>query len=154
MKTFNRKISSLISKLCAACLAVLGYSCSSSSSDIPLMYGMPVGDFEIKGSVTDEDGDAVENAEIRVTYAEAPSGLYSPFRTRTDEKGKYQIEERLWRSELKVVCVPNNSTNEADSVIVKLDYKHDGIHEDKDAWYEGFAEETVNFKLKKKEQPE
>lgn len=156
MKTFNRKISSLISKLCAACLAVLGYSCSSSSEEEYMcMYGMPVGDFEIKGSVTNEDGEAVENAAIRVTFAKAPSELSTLFSTQTDKEGNYKIEERFWSSELKVVCVPNNSTNEADSVIVKLDYKHDGIHEDKDEWmYIGFAEETVNFKLKKKEQSE
>lgn len=152
MKTFNRKTSSLLSKLCAACLAVLGYSCSSSEA--PDMYGTPVGDFEIKGAVTTEDDEAVENAEIRVTPAGTPSGLYTLSSTQTDKKGNYQVEERFWGSELKVVCIPHNLNIEADSVIVRLDYKHDGIHEEKDAWYEGFAQETVNFKLKNKEQSE
>lgn len=159
MKSINRKISLLISRLCAVCISVLGFSCSSPDEpdNTLCMYGMPTGDFEIKGSVKTEDGKPIQQAEVRVTYPEADSGLYSFCSTQTDKKGEYKIQERGWSPELnlKVVCIPKDSALEADSIIVKMDYKQDGIHYDKDAWmYVGFADATVNFNLKRKAQSE
>ena len=144
MRHISRFFSTLLTGSCAALLSTLGFS-SCTKDD--LMYGTPIGDFEIKGEVTTEEGKAVDNAEIRVTYPEEPSGIYSIKSERTDKDGKYVINDRQsYRKELKVVCIPDNPGLEADSINVSMKYTGG-----KDEWDIGHAEKTVNFKLKKKE---
>ncbi len=110
------------------------------------MYGSPTSDFEIKGTVTTEEGRAVEGAEIRVTGSDEPSGYYTFSTTATNKYGEYFTygEGHGWSS-MKVVCIPEDDDLEPDSVIIKMNYVG------KDGWYWGLAKETVNFTLKKKE---
>ncbi len=148
MTCFNRRLSSFIASICSALLSLIGFSCCSPE-DAPEMYGMPIGDFEIKGSVTTEDGTPIKDAEVRVTGSDIPSGVFSFENTSTDAKGNYEIEAREFIDNVKVVCIPKNPDLQSDSVIVRLKYKGgDG------GWYIGHAEETVNFKLKENKQEE
>lgn len=142
MKLFNHRLS--LTTICSPLLTLLGFSCSS---DHGLMYGMPIGNFEVKGSVTDNVGNEVYNAEIRVTYPEASSGIYKLEKTRTDTKGNYEIKGNNFLPEMKVVCIPEDTDLQPDSVIVKMDYKDQDKH---NSWDHGHAEKTVNFKLKGK----
>ncbi len=112
------------------------------------MYGMPVGTFEIKGTVTDEENGKVSDAEIRVTFPDAPSGIYSLQETNTDSKGHYSINGHEYLPTMKIVCIPENADLQPDSTIVKLDYKDSDKH---NSWDRGHAEATVNFNLKTKE---
>lgn len=143
MKHISKYLSSILTRTCAALLSTLGFS---SCTQNEYMYGTPIGDFEIKGEVTTEEGTAVDNAEIRVTYPNSPSGIISIVKGHTEKDGKFDVKER-WSpiKNLKVVCVPDSPELEADSVNVEMDYSG------KDGWYEGHAEKTVNFRLKKKE---
>ena len=144
MKLIKRYISSFLTSICSGLLSLLGFSCSSPE-DTHDMYGMPTGDFEIKGAVTDEYGAKVPDAQIRVTDPLAPSGVYSLKETTTNADGQYITDgASCGASELKVVCIPSNPEIEADSVIVKLHYNKDKA----DSWYVGHADETVDFKLK------
>ncbi|MDE5794611.1 MAG: radical SAM-associated putative lipoprotein [Muribaculaceae bacterium] len=144
MKFINLKLSSLLTSICSALLSLLGFSCSSPTED---MYGTPTGDFEIKGSVTSEEGKAVADAEIRVTSSDAPSERFSFTTVATDAEGQYiAIGESYANREVKMVCIPSSPELEADSVIVKLNYNKDHAS----SWYEGEAKETVDFKLKPK----
>ncbi|MDE6787475.1 MAG: radical SAM-associated putative lipoprotein, partial [Muribaculaceae bacterium] len=136
MKLINLKLSSLLTSICSALLSLLGFSCSSPS-EILLMYGMPTGDFEIKGSVTSEEGKAVADAEIRVTSSDAPSEICSFMTVATDTEGQYIAKgESFGDREVKVVCIPSSPELEADSVIVKLNYNK----ENASTWYKGEAE--------------
>ena len=147
MKLINYRFSALLTAICSSLLSLLGFSCSSPE-DTPDMYGMPTGNFEIKGAVTDEAGDKVTGAQIRVTDPQIPSGVYSLQTTTTNADGLYLTEGESYAAlELKVVCIPSNPELEADSVIVKLNYNKDNA----DSWYVGYAKETVDFKLKSKE---
>ncbi len=66
----------------------------------------------------------------------------------TDAYGQYITQgETYGGDKLKVVCLPSDPTLEADSVIVKLTYNK----ENAGAWYDGYAVETVDFKLKPKQ---
>lgn len=146
MRLISNRHSSLLSALCYALLSLLGFSCTSPG-DIPDMYGMPTGDFEIKGTVTTEEGAAVEDAEIRVTAPHIPSGEHSLQTTTTKPDGQYTaIGESYGLSQLKVVCIPSDPMLEPDSVTVKLNYNK----ENAGTWYAGEAKETVDFKLKEK----
>lgn len=66
MKKTYRTISSLWATICAGALAVLGFGCSDKNNpwnnDL-CMYGTPTGQFEVKGAVTDEAGNPVDNAD-------------------------------------------------------------------------------------------
>lgn len=130
-------------------LALLGFGCSDGG-DYPLMYGSPIADFEVKGSVTDAEGNAVKDAEVSVTAPEAPSGVYSIGRDTTNVSGSYNVsEDRRIGSpseKVKVVCVPADDSLEADSTVVTLKKVSDGDGD----WYCGKGEATVNFRLKKK----
>ena len=102
-------------------LALLGFGCSDGG-DYPLMYGSPIADFEVKGSVTDAEGNAVKDAEVRVTAPDAPSGVYSIGKDTTNVSGSYNVsEDRRIGSpseKVKVVCVPADDSLEADSTVV------------------------------------
>lgn len=140
MKLFNLRHT--LSTICSSFLALLGFSSCSESA---LMYGMPTGSFVVKGAVTDEDGNEVRNAEIRVTYPEAPSGIYCLGESTTDSKGNYEIKGNELLPEIKVVCIPETSDLQPDSVNVKMKYKDADKH---DSWDYGHADATVNFTLK------
>lgn len=145
MSNIKNHFSTMLMGVCSALLSLLGFSCSSKEE--PLMYGMPTGDFEIKGAVTTEDGTPVKDAEIRVTLVDAPSGMFSFETTSTNADGDYTAIGRSYADpELKVVCVPSNPQLEADSVIVEMHYNKDNA----DSWCVGDAKEIVNFKLKSK----
>ncbi|MDE5850432.1 MAG: radical SAM-associated putative lipoprotein [Muribaculaceae bacterium] len=148
MRLIKRPNSSLLTSICSLLLSLLGFSCSSPE-DVPDMYGQPVGDFEIKGAVTDEAGSVISNAEIRVTYPEAPSGIYRFGETKTNSEGSYEIKGYEYAPKMKVVCIPENSDLQPDSVIVNMEYKDRDKH---DSWNLGHAEATVDFSLKSKKE--
>lgn len=150
MKKTYRTISSLWATICAGALAVLGFGCSDNGGEELCMYGTPTGHFEVKGAVTDEAGDPVDNAEIYVTHPEGQSGIYSFGKGKTDGKGNYLIETYDFpKNEIKVVCKPEDENLEPDSVNVEMKFEKDRKHA-KNPWYVGTAKATVDFKLKKK----
>lgn len=152
MKKTYRTISSLWAAMCAGALTLLGFGCSDNEGggNGLCMYGTPTGYFEVKGAVTDEAGNPVDNADIYVTHPEGQSGIYSFAKGKTDDKGDYLIETSDFpKTEIKVVCKPEDENLEPDSVNVKMKFEKDRKH-DKDPWYSGKAKATVNFKLKKK----
>ena len=148
----NMKInfSALISRLCAMGVAFLGFGCSSSEDgggELICMYGTPTGSWEIRGSVTNQEGKSVAEATVRVTVPELDSDNHPIAETETDN-GAYSIEEGYFVDRVKVVCVPEDPTLDADSTLVDLKYVKD--RNDKNTWYIGHAEATVDFKLKPK----
>lgn len=147
MNMIRTRISTFISSLCASLLAVLGFGCSSNT-DEPCMYGTPYSSFEIKGKVTTEDGDPVANATVRITQPEFPSGIYAFSKAITGENGVYTAEGSTFQlgEKCKVVCIPEDSSLDADSIIVDLKF----IREHEDTWYIGHASAIADFTLKKK----
>lgn len=147
MKT-KLRLSAMISRVCVAVMALLGYSCGDIGGDSPLMYGTPTGNWEIKGEVTDEANEPVADATIKITYPEANSSVYSVGVAKTDKDGFYVSAGRESAGAFKVVCIPNDESLKADSAVVKLEYSGG---DKKNSWYMGSASATVDFKLKKKE---
>lgn len=149
----NKKISALLTRLCAVIVSLLGFSCSADEpndkNNTICMYGTPTGIFEVKGKVTDENGKPVANATIRVSKAEKASDTHSFISVVSDTNGDYSTD-RVYifpDDRVKIVCLTENKTLENDSVIVNLDY----VKEDNnDSWNRGFATATANFQLKKK----
>lgn len=136
---------SLLTRICVGGLALLGFGCD----DYKCMYGTPTGSFEIKGKVVTEDGNDVVGASVRVTGPQTPSGVYSYDETKTGDDGTYISKGDCFPDvKAKVVCIPADPALEADSVTIDMKYV-DKEHKN-DSWYEGHADTTVDFTLKKK----
>lgn len=152
--------SRIIARGCALALTWLGFSCSDpdpdselDSSKILLMYGTPTSSFEVKGSVTAEDGTVIHNAVVKVTESDAPSGVWSFAKGSTDKKGAFDLNGSAGaRKSLKIVCLSPDDSLESDSVTIPVTYKFDKNHPDdkKAFWYLGHANVKVDFKLKPK----
>lgn len=138
--------SKFISRLCMLLLGLLGFaSCSDEKED---MYGTPYGTFEVKGKVTDSQGNPVAGAVIRAARPESPSGIYSIATTVTGIEGSFVLikkNETPYES-IKIVCLPKGNGLEADSTIVGLKYTGGN------GWDSGFASSEVDFKLKDKQE--
>lgn len=147
MKLQRLNIQSLLTRLCAAGMAILGFGCCNNE---PLcMYGTPTGTFEIKGKVTSEENNSAADAVVRITRPDINSGVYSVAETKTSDNGEYVAKgEVILLDKAKVVCLPDNPALEPDSVVIELKYNDTG-HEDSH-WDIGHADAVVDFKLKKK----
>ncbi|MDO4336153.1 MAG: radical SAM-associated putative lipoprotein [Bacteroidales bacterium] len=152
----NRKnVTSMFTRLCLAFMALLGFSSCDSSGE-PLMYGMPTSSFESKGKVTDEKGNPVEGAEIRLTDEYAHSGVSSFATARSGADGSYLMDGSFsdMAHSFKVVCIPLDDSLQPDSVLIDVEPIHDKKYEKKysDVFlYCGHYSITADFKLKKKE---
>lgn len=144
MKTSFR-LSAIVSRVCVALLAFLGYSCENTGGD---MYGTPTGTWEIKGDVTDETNEPVTDATIKITYPTVDSSHYTIGEAKTDKDGSYASTGRKSPGVLKVVCIPSDKALKADSTVVELEYSGGDKN---NSWDMGSASATVDFKLKKKE---
>lgn len=94
-----------MSRLCTAAIGLLGFGCESNTE---LMYGMPTGSFEVKGTVTDTKGNPVEGAEVRFGIPDAPSNPYSILKGKTVAYGEYSLQDAgvpLQGDSYKVVCI-------------------------------------------------
>lgn len=139
--------SAIVSKLCVALMAFLGYGCSEQGDEPLLMYGCPMGRWEIKGDVTDEEDVPVTDATVKITLPNVNSSGYALSEVRTDEAGFYTSTGGETAAEFKVVCIPDDPALKPDSTIVKLKYSGGNP---KNPWDMGSADVTVDFRLKKK----
>lgn len=150
MKKAKTRISGLLSSLCAMILGLLGFGCDSlepGGGEI-CMYGTPTGVFKLKGTVKTEDGKAVKDAVVRVTYPDIPSSTGYLSTDTTGNDGKYDMVNYHSNLDWKVVCIPQDDSLEADSTVVNVKYKLAG--KESSVWDIGTAEANVDFVLKKK----
>ncbi|MDE5871347.1 MAG: radical SAM-associated putative lipoprotein [Muribaculaceae bacterium] len=167
MNKFRNHFSLCVKAMCAGLLSLLGFD---SSSDIRVMYGLPVGDFEIKGSVSSADNkEAVKDAKIKAKYDnEANQTVISI--ARTDSSGNFILSGKAVSDRLQIICTPMDSILRPDTITVNLTYiQNDSLpaksvndyHESKKKTlslpakrdvngYRGSAQKTVNFTLIRK----
>ena len=146
------RFSAIISKLCVALMAFLGYSCDDKNGGGELlMYGCPMGRWEIKGEVTDEANEPVSEATVKVTLPDVNSTQFAFSEVKTDEAGLYSADGAETAGEFKVVCIPDDPALEPDSTVVRLVYSGGNPN---NMWDMGSASVTVNFKLKKSNKEE
>ena len=173
------KHKSLLSRLCAAVLALLGFaSCEKFNEkyiDYPVEYGTPSVDFKVKGTVTDEASKPLEG--IRVIVRTEFDNHPNPRQSYLDDLGRYHayggddtiytdVKGRYESNELNTVAIASQQVYfddvdgaagggafKSDSVQIKnapnRQYQKGDGH-----WYDGGYEYTVDVQLQKKtEQP-
>lgn len=88
-----------ISSLLTTIISLLGFSSCETSME---MYGCPYAEIDLEGTVTDENGKAIEGVQVKLcyTYIETHEGKDSVINiflndsTITDAYGKYKINPR------------------------------------------------------------
>ena len=176
MNKINNLFSFSIKAICAGLLSLLGFE---SSSEVRVMYGMPVGDFEIKGSVSSaESNEAVKNAQIKAKYDNEANQIVISI-ARSDSAGNYVLSGKAVSDRLQIICTPMDTLLRPDTITVNLTYLPNdslpaksvneyreskkkplsqpdtqvarGYRGNAGSWYVGDAKEIVNFKLKSKD---
>ena len=137
MKRINQAIQGLLSTL----LVLLGFS--SCDKIGALEYGSPYVDFQVKGQVTDENGNPIEG--ICVTLEASPDVLY------TDADGRFESKEIrnvavYGKIKFEDIDGPANGSFLPDSANLE-DLEQKQI-EDEDGWYNGKFEVNVQQRLK------
>lgn len=136
-------------------LGLLGFAgCESESETIRggVMYGTPYVEFEVKGIVTDDCHNTLENVEVKM----AGPYFFDKWKSQiTNQNGQYEFPpQRLDISDslyVKLVASDCHDEYQNDTAIVTFmigDFSHKKKEE---TWYSGTAEKTVNFTLKKKD---
>ena len=157
----DKKFRQMLMWMISSVITLLGFSgCGNIGEPQPDMYGSPYVDFEIKGKVTDEKGNAVKDALISMKgkFSENQNEFHwvtpiyeSPewqkYAIYSNDKGTYEIKQSSPYSIVRVICTPAETSGlAADSVELKITYNRDK----NDSWYMVSYSGTVNFKLKEK----
>ena len=152
MKKLSTSITRIYSMMISGLISILGFASCEDDNQNVTMYGSPYGEFEAKGTVTDEEGKPVKDAQIitRPVYISYDGvqnvDYYNSDTTYTNATGKYTISDDRTGSEyLRIIVHPKNDDLESDSTREKLHYVG-GDH----SWYMGKAILTKDFTLKAK----
>lgn len=140
---------SLSPKLVALFSAILGISATSCNSfDAPAMYGCPHADYDIKGTVTDDEGSPLEGISIEATNTKGYHVTIPELcTTKTDKDGSYKLKFNtsvLERIDIHFVDEAGEYADETKTFSVKFT-DGDG------SWFIGTAFVTADAKLKKLE---
>jgi len=145
--------------LLGAILAFLGYSCSDGPDEYgtPVEYGVPTARYEMKGTVTDEHGAALQGIKVSLKV-ETERNLYEPIdSTKTDSQGSYLMKVNQGVLQFKGVKLivedvdgeKNGGEFQSDTVNVSA-ITPKKISEGNGHWNMGDYEINANVKLKKK----
>ncbi|MDE6697064.1 MAG: radical SAM-associated putative lipoprotein [Muribaculaceae bacterium] len=139
MKIFRTHCSLCVKAICTTLLSFLGFE---SSSEMRVMYGTPLRDFEIKGAVSVADSnEPVKNAQIKAKYDnEANQTVISI--ARTDSTGNFTLSGKAASSRLQIICTPADSILQPDTLSIPIQKSPNG--------YRGSAKKNIKFTLNRK----
>ncbi len=158
--TFNNWYRALTAML----LTMLGFSScggngQNGADDIECLYGTPTSTFQVKGNVTDEEGNPIQGIKTKVEVKYGASKNDSVY---TDSKGNYLLEKcamtGIPTTEKDIVKVifedvdgEANGGTFANDTVQGNDLTIKQTSERKGTWNLGSYEITANAKLKKKQ---
>lgn len=142
------KIRKLFHLMLTSVLGMLG--CSEITAD---EYGCPTADFEMKGKVTNEKGEALPDVEVSTSMMEKDSIVHYRRLSTTGETGTYQFKEDLiglgWKDGgYSFSFIGDTTLYETYDTVIPADQIH--LKGGDGKWYEGKASLTVDVVLKDK----
>ena len=142
MKKIKNKYHLLVGSLLTTLLGFFGVSCGGQE----LLYGSPHAEYNVKGEVTDEDGEALESMQVSLKVEDEftwPKNVY------TNEQGMYNMQIMLnsFGGECLEVIV-NDTTGEYESDTLHIPPKKMHLVEQTD-WTVKYAVDA-DFQLHKK----
>lgn len=156
------KTNKWMTRLLSGALVALGFTaCDDENNgdypdDYPLEYGSPSVEYRVKGTVTDEAGNPIEN--IRVIIRNAWDNTPNPYMddtVYTDKQGEFANEmnttggigkQKVYFDDIDGEA--NGGTFQSDSTDL-ADMESTQVKEGSGNWYQGQYEFTVEKKLKK-----
>lgn len=121
----------------AGILALLGFSSCESTEE----YGSPHAEYTVKGSVTDEKGNALEGIGI---YKSIEFQYRKPDTVYTNKKGEFEITDLA--KEIKLIAEdvdgPKNGLFKKDSV--EVTFSNEDFYEKGKGWYKGAAKKEID----------
>ena len=142
-------------KILAGLLALLGFSVAELGCG-RVEYGMPHADFEVKGKVVDsESKDPIEGIKVFVKHEGYQDNYYEVMSAETNTAGEYSMRDKQWMygygSTLKVITedIDGESNGGKFAIQTKEIELKKSDFTGGNGWYDGQAEKTVDFELKK-----
>lgn len=139
-----------MSRIITGLLALLGFAaCEPGNGRVE--YGQPHADFEVKGKVTDVDGDPIQGIKISAKWADAYD-YHNPSVT-TDSSGKYTLNDPYWwpdSGEIEVIAEDVDGEENGGSFATKIEtitVKDSDYTGGSGGWYEGKLSKTADFTL-------
>ena len=98
----RKKIYRVESIIMSGVLGLLGFSCSDINGETPDMYGTPITDYVVKGTITDENQKPIKGIQVINSYdfTYAPNVIKDT--TYTNEKGQFEGKMKGYNSLSKV----------------------------------------------------
>lgn len=154
METVYHSILKGFNWILAGLLSLLGFSVTSCGATDE--YGSPYAEYELKGKVTDMNGDPIQGIEINYggiyNNVLSPSYISEIYKSpQTQKDGSYDIKFEdspmgIVRIIAKDIDGPENGSFETDSIDVKIEGFEGGK-----SWFHGKAEVNIpDIKLKEK----
>ena len=122
--------------------------------DVPVMYGTPSADYEIKGKVLDADGDPIKGVKVNVQ-----DDWHSAFTSQGTEcqsldNGDYSVRIKTFPTDKLHLIVQDidgaENGGEFEEKTVELDFSNIKYTGDDDAWYWGKKSLEQNIVLEEK----
>ena len=140
----------------AGLLSLLGFSVTSCGATDE--YGSPYAEYELKGKVTNMNGDPIQGIELNyggiynnVLFSSYISEMYKSPQTQKDGSYDIKFEDSpmgIVRIIAKDIDGPENGSFETDSIDVKIEGFEGGT-----SWFHGKAEVNIpDIKLKEKKE--
>lgn len=110
-------------------------------------YGCPYATLEVKGKVTDEESQPIENIRV-VTHSRYTDDAMETY---TDENGNYQFDQTsvFPVDSVDIIATDTAGIYASDSVRVGVSYDRTGVSKE-DHWNSGEGSAYHDFQLKKK----
>ena len=151
---FNRWYNSILTAL----LSLLGYSCSSENSLPVEMYGVPSADYQISGTVTNDNGQVVQGIKTSVKQISTYEGKTQAScidSVMTDANGHYDVSVHIFpmNKEIKLLVedVDGDANGAYQNDTIDIDYNNaQKIKDGEDVWNNGTFAIKQDIKLKKK----
>lgn len=157
MKKNWKKVSNT---LMGSLIATLGFEACDKIIDTPDEYGAPYAEYQVRGTVTDEEGTPIEGIKARmgqffVDNAGKEQAFFDTDSAYTDEKGELTIEGKSFYDETRTAIILTDEDGEQNGgelqsdTIAMRDMKKEQIEEGK-GWYQGKFRLSFTRQLKKK----
>lgn len=143
MKTFKNKWLMLFNSILSIVLAVFGFtSCGEEEGTVE--YGCPHAEYELSGTVTDENGQSIKDENIIIQKPYSPNDT-----VKTAANGSFTYKTEMFAiGPDEMVIIADDPTNVYDNDTVKVVPQK--IKEGDGHWFQGTYSNKVDFKLKKK----
>lgn len=146
-----------------ALLSLLGYGCSSENSmemygTAILMYGVPSAEYQISGTVTNDNGQSVQGIKTSVKQISTYEGKTQAScidSVMTDANGHYNVDVHIFpmNKEIKLLVedVDGDANGAYQNDTIDIDYNNaQKIKDGDDVWNNGTFAIKQDIKLKKK----